>query len=53
MKKIERKDLFFIIYMLVVVVLGFVYFSVPERADFFEFQVRWWNEMFGVIRASF
>lgn len=53
MKKIDRKDIFFILYMTAVIVLAVVYFSVPERAVFIEFQADWWREMGTVVRSLF
>jgi hypothetical protein len=53
MKKRDRQDLHFMLYMLTIIVLAVIYFSVPERAVFFDFQMRWWNEMIEVVRSFF
>lgn len=53
MKKRDRQDPYFMLYMLTIIVLAVVYFSVPERAVFFDFQMRWWNEMGAVVRSFF
>lgn len=47
-----KRDLFFIIYMLVVMFLAVIYFTVPERAEFFEYQLKWWGEFWNVIKTS-
>lgn len=44
-----RKDVFFILYLLVVLSLAFIYFTVPERALFIENQIEWWGELWEVI----
>ncbi len=46
-----KRDLFFIIYMLVVMLLAVIYFTVPERAEFFEYQLKWWEEFWNAIKA--
>ncbi len=53
MKKRDGIDLHFMLYMLTIIVLAVIYFSVPERAVFFDFQMRWWNEMIAVVRSFF
>ena len=30
--------------MVTIVILATIYFTVPERKDFFEFQLQWWRE---------
>lgn len=46
-----KKNLFFIIYMLIVIFLAAIYFTVPERAEFFEYQLTWWKEFWNVIKT--
>ena len=54
MMKDEGKDnLFFLIYIAVVTFLAVIYFTVPERADFIDFQVRWWKELWLSMRSFF
>ena len=45
MKEESKKDLFFILYLLVIVMLAVIYFSVPERALLIENAVRWWKAL--------
>ena len=47
-----KKDTLFIIYMVLVMFLAFIYFTVPERAEFFEYQLKWWTEFWAVIKTS-
>lgn len=52
MKKEERrKDIVFILYILTVLILAVIYFSVPERTLFLENQMKWWGEFWEVIKT--
>jgi hypothetical protein len=51
MREESRHTLLFTIYILIVLVLAVTYFTVPERADFIDFQVRWWKELWLSIRS--
>lgn len=46
------KERLFILYILTVLVLAVIYFTVPERSEFFDFQIKWWSEMWQVIRGG-
>ena len=52
MKKELSRDILFSVYMLAVLALAVIYFTVPERAMFLENQIEWWNEMLGVLIDS-
>jgi hypothetical protein len=52
MWKKDKKDILFFLYILIVLVLAVIYFTMPERAEFFEFQLKWWGEMWRVIRGG-
>jgi len=43
------ENIIFIIFMLAVLILAVVYFSVPERALFIENQIKWWGELWDII----
>ena len=43
--KMTRKDIVFWIYILCVVVLSILYFSMPERKEFINNTIQWWKEM--------
>ncbi|UCD34785.1 MAG: hypothetical protein JSU90_10925 [Nitrospiraceae bacterium] len=45
----RRQDHAFVLYMAVVLILAIVYFAVPERSDFIEFQRRWWGEIWPLL----
>ena len=45
-------SILFILYILTVLVLAVIYFTVPERKEFFDFQVKWWGEMWQVIKGG-
>ncbi len=52
MKKEEQgKDIVFILYILTVLILAVIYFSVPERALFLENQMKWWGEFWEMIKT--
>ena len=52
MKKSTKKNGLFILYILTVLVLAVIYFTVPERKEFFDFQLKWWGEMWQVIKLN-
>ena len=39
-----NKDILFVLYILAVLILAVIYFTVPERKEFIEFQFKWWKE---------
>jgi hypothetical protein len=49
MKAENKKHMFFVLYILTVLVLALIYFSVPERKEFIEFHIRWWKEFWQVL----
>ncbi len=53
MKKELGRDIIFTVFILAVLALAVIYFSVPERAIFLENQIEWWNELLGVIQSVF
>ena len=48
----RKKDVLFVILLLTILVLAGVYFSMPERSEFLQFQFKWWEEMWEVIRGG-
>ena len=53
MKEERKKDILLICYVLAVAALAVLYFSVPERKDFFDFQLKWWGEMLQAVASFF
>ncbi len=51
MKKEPGRDILFTVFILAVLALAVIYFTVPEREIFLENQIEWWNEMWGVIQS--
>jgi hypothetical protein len=49
MKAEGGKDIYFILYLIIVLILAVIYFTVPERALFIDNQLKWWKEMLEVI----
>jgi len=45
MRDEHRKDTLFVLYIVAVLILAVIYFSVPERNEFIEFHVKWWKEL--------
>ena len=52
MKNNAIKERLFILYILTVLVLAIIYFTVPERKEFLDFQLKWWGEMWRVIKGG-
>lgn len=44
MEEGRKKDILFYVYILAVVCLAVIYFTVPERKEFIDLQVKWWKE---------
>ncbi len=51
MKEERGRDIIFVLYILIVLALAIIYFSVPERALFIENQIKWWREFWDVVRG--
>ncbi len=49
MKKEFGRDMVFVLYILTVLALVIIYFSVPERVLFIENALKWWREFRDVI----
>jgi len=49
MKSEGRKDIYFILYIIIALSLAVIYFTAPERALFIENQLKWWKEMWEVL----
>jgi hypothetical protein len=52
MEKNRKRDSLFVIYILSVLVLAAIYFTVPERKEFIDFELTWWGEMWQVITGG-
>jgi hypothetical protein len=46
----RSKDIVFILFILAVLILSILYFSVPERVVFMENQIKWWSELWDVVQ---
>jgi len=44
MRSGDRKNTFFVLFIISVIVLAVIYFTVPERVNFLENQIKWWRE---------
>ncbi len=51
MKENCSKDIIFILFIVTVLILSVLYFSVPERALFMENQIEWWEEFWDFVRT--
>ena len=40
----QKKNFLYIVFIVTVVLLAVIYFSVPERAKLIENQFKWWKE---------
>lgn len=49
MKEDRSKDIIFLLFLLAVLILSILYFSVPERVLFMENQMKWWGELWDIV----
>jgi len=49
MKSENKQNIFFVLFIVTISVLAVIYFSVPERKEFLEFNMRWWKEFWSVL----
>jgi len=49
MREDRAKDFVFVLYVLVVLALTVVYFTVPERTAFLSNALDWWADVLGLI----
>ena len=42
----DRQDIWYILYILIIVVMAVIYFTMPERGAFIDHQFKWWGEFF-------
>ncbi len=49
MKEDRSKDIIFLLFLLAVLILSVLYFSVPERVLFMENQIKWWEELWDLV----
>jgi hypothetical protein len=47
----KNRDISFILFIVTILILSVVYFSVPERVQFMEFQIIWWKEFLSVLTS--
>ena len=40
----QKNDFLYIVFIVTVLILAVLYFSVPERSNFIENQLTWWTE---------
>jgi len=40
----RRENIFFVLFILVIIIMAVVYFSAPERELFLENQLSWWRQ---------
>jgi len=40
----QKNNILYIVFIITVIILAIIYFSVPERVKFFENQIKWWAE---------
>lgn len=51
MEENRSKDIIFILFIVTVLILSVLYFSVPERALFIENGMKWWGEFWDFVRT--
>lgn len=53
MQKNVKYNIVFMTYIVSVLILAVIYFTVPERKDFIEFQIKWWREFYEALVMFF
>ena len=48
----QSKDILFLFFILAVLLLSVLYFSVPERVFFMENAINWWYELRDVLKQG-
>ncbi|GBE06422.1 hypothetical protein BMS3Abin10_02072 [bacterium BMS3Abin10] len=51
MKEDKDNNISFVLFMLAVLILSIVYFSVSERVVFLENQIEWWSEFWDLVKT--
>lgn len=49
MKEERVKDIFFVLYLLIILALVFVYFSIPERTALLSNVIEWWLSALNMV----
>ncbi len=52
MKPETRNNIIFILFLLIVLILAVIYFTVPERKTFLENQIKWWSEFWALLHIT-
>jgi len=52
MKEESKNNIVFTVYLIIVLILAVIYFTVPERSDFVHYQLQWWGQMWDVIKGG-
>ncbi len=42
----DRQDIWYVLYILIIVVMAVIYFTMSERGVFIDHQLKWWGEFF-------
>jgi hypothetical protein len=40
----RKRNIIYIVFIIAIIIMAVIYFSVPERVKFFENQLKWWKE---------
>ena len=51
MKEKNSKDIYFALYIITVLVMAVIYFTMSGRKQFIENQLDWWGELWAVIKG--
>jgi hypothetical protein len=50
MKSDTRDNIIFVLFLIVILILAAIYFTVPERKTFLENQMKWWSELWSLVK---
>lgn len=51
MKRENRQDIYAVLYIVVLLVMAVIYFAIPARKQFIDYQLVWWGEMWDMIKS--
>jgi len=51
MEENRSKDIVFVLFILTVLILSVIYFSMPERVTFMANEIKWWSEFWDIVKT--
>lgn len=48
-KGVKGENIYFSLYALLIIAMAIIYFTVPKKSAFLEYQLEWWGEMLKIV----